>query len=337
MCHRYIKDYRVFKAKQMITRIAGEILGGEILSVKDASSLASIEGAELFELFSAAGKIRETFRNGKVDLCSIINAKSGACSEDCSYCAQSSRSNADISVYPLVQEEVVLEKALEAKEAGVKRFCVVTGGRKVGGKELDEIASMVKKIRHLGLLPCATLGLLERDELSLLRDSGLERYHHNFETSERFFPMICSTHSYQDKIKTVEAAKSVGLSLCSGGIFGLGESWQDRIDMAFSLKRMEVDSVPINFLIAIKGTPLENTDSLNPFEALKIVSLYRFILPQKEIRVCAGRRQVLGEFNSMVFTAGADSLLTGNYLTTAGTTYEDDLRLIRQYGLEIGG
>ena len=304
------------------------------LSIEDAAYLATLKGSELFRFFSLACEIREKFRGKKVDLCAIINAKSGACSEDCSYCAQSSRSYADVPVYPLMKEGQVLEKACEARDAGVKRFCIVTGGRKVGTKELHEIAAMIGRVRKLGLLPCATLGLLDKDELSFLRDSGLERYHHNLETSEKFFRVICSTHTYSDKIKTIRAAQSVGLSVCSGGIFGLGEAWQDRTEMAFALKELNVDSAPINFLIPIKGTPMEGVSPRGPLEALKIISLYRCILPDKEVRVCGGRRQVLGEFNSMVFMAGADSLLTGNYLTTTGTTYEDDLRLIRQCELE---
>ncbi|HXX80196.1 MAG TPA: biotin synthase BioB [Thermodesulfovibrionales bacterium] len=321
----------------MIPRLVADILAGKSLSPKDAFSLVSVEGAGLFGLFSAASEIREKFRKNKVDLCSIINAKSGACSEDCSYCAQSSKSKAEIPVHPLLKENEIMQKAIEAREAGVRRFCIVTSGKKAGQKELQEIASMVGKIRDLGLLPCATLGFLEKDELSMLKDSGLVRYHHNLETSERFFPRICSTHTYGDKIRTIEAANAVGLSVCSGGIFGLGESWQDRIDMAFSLRQLDVDSVPVNFLIPVHGTPMGNTAPLHPFEALKIISLYRFMLPDKAVRVCGGRRQVLGEFNSMVFMAGADALLTGNYLTTTGTSYEDDLRLIRQYRLEVGG
>ncbi len=319
----------------MSERLTEKALAGEALSGDDLAHIAAIEGGELFHLFAAAGRIRERHRGNRVDLCSIINAKSGACSEDCSYCAQSSKSKAGISVYPLVNESAVLEKAGEAKDAGVSRFCIVTSGRKVGKGELREIASMIGKVRRLGLLPCATLGLLEKDELSMLRDSGLERYHHNLETSERFFPEICSTHTYTDKIRTIEAAKSIGLSLCSGGLFGIGESWQDRIEMALALRKLDVDSIPINFLIAVKGTAMEERDPLHPFEALKIISLYRFVLPEKEIRVCGGRRKTLGEFNSMVFLAGADSLLTGNYLTAAGTPYDDDLRLIKYYGLEV--
>ena len=288
-----------------------------------------------FNLFSAANRIRETFRENSVDLCSIVNAKSGACPEDCSYCAQSSKSKTEVLVYPLVKKDIVIDKAKEAKDAGVKRFCVVTSGRKIGKNELIEIASMITDIRSVGLLPCATLGLMDKEELSFLKESGLERYHHNLETSERFFPEICRTHTYHDKLKTIDAAKAVGLSICSGGIFGLGETWQDRIDMAFAIKELNVDSVPINFLIPVKGTSRGDRDFLHPFEALKIISLYRFMLPEKEIRVCGGRMQILGEFNSMVFMAGADALLTGNYLTTTGRTFKDDLRLIEQYGLRV--
>lgn len=320
----------------MINNLADKVLNGDSIAKSDAFALAGINGTELFELFSSAAKIREKFRGDFIDLCAIVNAKSGACPEDCSYCAQSSKSKSGIEVYPLIRKEVVLEKAKEAKDAGVKRFCVVTSGRRIGKSELLEIISMIKSIRRIGLLPCATLGLLNREELSFLKDSGLERYHHNLETSERFFPEICRTHTYQDKLKTIEAAKSTGISICSGGIFGLGETWEDRIDMAFALRELDIDSVPINFLIPVKGTSLADRAILHPFEALKIVSLYRFMLPKKEIRICGGRMQVLGEFNSMVFMAGADSLLTGNYLTTTGRTFKDDLKLIKEYGLRVG-
>lgn len=310
-------------------------LDGKGISRDEAFSLSSVQGAQLFELFSAASSIREKFRGSGVELCSIVNAKSGECPEDCSYCAQSAYYNTGSPVFPLVKEDIVMEKVKEAKAAGVKRFCIVTGGRKVEGDELKEIGRLIGKIRKAGMLPCATLGLQNRDELSFLRDSGLERYHHNLETSESFFPEVCTTHTYKEKLQTIDAVKSIGLSLCSGGIFGIGEEWQDRIEMALALKDINPDSVPINFLIAVRGTPLADLDSLPPLEALKIVSIYRFILPEKEIRVCGGRRQVLREFNSMVFMSGADSLLTGNYLTTTGVTFEDDLRLIRDYGLAV--
>lgn len=317
----------------MIKHLEGKILKGDHISKEEALYIAEISGYDIFDLFASANRIRDHFKGNNVDLCSIVNAKSGACPEDCSFCAQSSKSRIEIEVYPLINKEIVIERANEAKQSGAKRFCIVTSGRKVSERDLLEIGGMISEIRRLGLLPCATLGLLREKELSILKSSGLERYHHNLETSERFFPEICRTHSYTDKLKTIDVAKSIGLSVCSGGIFGMGETWQDRIDMAFLLRELDVDSVPINFLIPIKGTALGYRDFMHPFEALKIVSLYRFILPQKEIRICGGRMQVLGEFNSMVFFAGACSLLIGNYLTTLGRTPEDDLRLIEAYGL----
>ncbi|MDI6801563.1 MAG: biotin synthase BioB [Thermodesulfovibrionales bacterium] len=319
----------------MINALKDKVLSGISITKSEALVISEILHSDIPDLFAAANKIRPTFRGDSIDLCAIVNAKSGACPEDCSYCAQSFKSKTGIQIYPLISKNSVIEKAKEAKEASVKRFCIVTSGRKIGKSEIKEISAMITDIRKLGLLPCATLGLINKDELSLLKNSGLERYHHNIETSERFFPEICRTHTYYDKLKTIDAAQSAGLSVCSGGIFGLGETWQDRIDMAFAVKELDVDSVPINFLIPVKGTSLGEMDYLHPFDALKIISLYRFILPQKEIRVCGGRMQILGEFNSMVFMAGADSLLTGNYLTTTGRTYKDDLGLIEKYGLKI--
>jgi biotin synthase len=317
----------------MIKYIEKKILNGNHLSRDEPFYIANISGTEIFELFVSANIIRNHFRGNKVDLCSIINAKSGACPEDCSFCVQSSKSKAEIKVYPLIDKKTVIKQAKKAKNSGAKRFSIVTSGRKVSDRDLSVIADMISEIRESGLLPCASLGMLKEKELAILKKAGLDRYHHNLETSEKFFPQICRTHNFTDKLKTIEAVKSAGLSICSGGIFGMGETWQDRIDMAFALRELNVDSIPINFLIPIKGTALEKSAFLHPFEALKIVSLFRFILPQKEIRICGGRMQILGEFNSMVFLAGADSLLTGNYLTTSGRSYEDDLRLIELYGL----
>ncbi|MEW6162605.1 MAG: biotin synthase BioB [Nitrospirota bacterium] len=317
----------------MIKYIEEKVLKGNPIPREDALYIAEVSGTEIFELFASANKIRNQFRGNTVGLCSIVNAKSGACPEDCSFCAQSSKSKAKIDVYPLLSKEIVIQKAREAKKSGAERFSIVTSGRGVSEIDLLLIADMISEIKEIGLLPCASLGLLRERELSILKSAGLERYHHNLETSEGFFPQVCSTHSYADKLKTIDVAKSIRLSLCSGGIFGMGETWYDRIDMAFLLKELDVDSVPINFLIPIKGTALGHRDLLHPFEALKIISLYRYILSQKEIRICGGRMQILGEFNSMVFLAGADGLLIGNYLTTSGRNHEDDFRLIETYGL----
>jgi biotin synthase len=300
-----------------------------------AFELSRIEGERVFELFLFANRIRDKFRGRYVDLCSIVNAKSGACPEDCSFCAQSARHKVDIDVYPLIDKEKIINAAKEAVKRGVKRFCIVTSGKGPSEKDLKKICSYITELRSLGLKPCATLGILTYEQLSMLKEAGLNRYHHNLETSEAFFPEICTTHTFRDKIKTIETAKSLGLSVCSGGIFGMGESWEDRIDMAFTLRDLNVDSIPINFLTPIRGTPMESRDLLNPIEALKIISIYRLILPDREIRICGGRPNTLRDLNSFIFLAGADGLLIGNYLTTAGRDPEKDLQLISDLGLQI--
>lgn len=300
-----------------------------------ALNLTQREGAEIYDLFALANKVREKFRGNKIDLCSIINAKSGACPEDCSFCAQSAYSQTSANVYPLLNKENILEAARSAKKFGVKRFCIVTSGKQPSNSELDKICDFISELREQEILPCATLGMLDFDQLKKLKEAGLNRYHHNLETSETFFSEICTTHTYNDKIRTIKAAASLGLSICSGGIFGLGESWEDRISMAFALKEIGVESVPINFFTPIKGTSLENREALGPLEALKIIAIYRLILPQCEIRVCGGRPATLRELNSYIFTAGADGLLLGNYLTTNGRKPEDDLQMIKDMGLEI--
>jgi len=289
----------------------------------------------VFELFLSASKIRDRFRGRRVDLCSIVNAKSGACPEDCSFCAQSARHRTNIDVYPLMDKEKIMGAATEAVKRGVKRFCIVTSGKAPSMNDLERICDFVREINSIGLKPCATLGILPYEQLSMLKDAGLDRYHHNLETSEAFFPEICTTHTFKDKIKTIETAKSLGLSVCSGGIFGMGESWEDRIDMAFTLRELEVDSIPINFLTPIKGTPMGSRSPLNPLEALKIISIYRHILPDREIRICGGRPNTLRELNSFIFLAGADGLLVGNYLTTPGRDPEEDLQLLSDLGFKI--
>ena len=318
---------------QRILSEGGAFLSEGRISMEEAMKLAGADGPAIFALFAGANRIREAFRGNRVDLCSIINAKSGGCTEDCSYCAQSARAKTNIKTYPLMDGQEILRAALRARDFGAKRFCIVTSGRRPGRNELDGIARAIGLVREAGLLPCATLGLLEAEDLRLLKDAGLERYHHNLETSRRFFAEICRTHTYDEKLRTIRAAKEAGLSVCCGGIFGLGEEWRDRIEMAFEIKRLGADSVPLNFLIPVAGTPLGGREMLVPFEALKIISLYRFLLPEKEVRVCGGRPQCLGEYNDFVFRAGADGLLIGDYLTEKGRSPEADLQLIRQQGL----
>ena len=306
---------------------------GKGIDRKTAFAIAADADGEV--LFTASNSIREQYRGNRVDLCSIINAKSGACPEDCSFCSHSAHSNRKAEVYPLLQKETILESALQAKNNGVRRFCIVTSGKTVSATDMDRICEFISEIRKIGMLPCATLGMLDDEQLGNLKDAGLNRYHHNLETSEAYFSEICTSHTYRDKLDTISRAQSLGLSICSGGIFGLGETWSDRIDMAYALKELDVDSVPINFFTPVQGTPLGDRGALDPLEALKIIALYRLILPDKEIRVCGGRPQTLHDLDKKIFAAGADGLLMGNYLTTTGRNPDEDLRMIRDMGLDI--
>ena len=314
--------------------IQEKVHSGVPLTRTDASHIVKAGRADAASLVDPANAIRNAFHGDTVELCAIVNAKSGACTEDCAYCAQSSRYKTDIAVYAMLDRDAVRHAADEARQGGVQRFSIVTSGRTVSKRELRRAALLIGEIRRSGLSPCASLGLLGADELRFLRDSGLQRYHHNLETSERFFPNICSTHTYRQKVATIEAARSAGLSVCSGGIFGMGETWQDRIDMAMAFRDIGVDSVPVNFLIPIGGTPLAGREILGPAESLVIISLLRFMLPCPSIRVCGGRVQALGKLHHLIFHAGADAVMTGNYLTTTGRTFRDDLGMIEGLGLK---
>ena len=212
----------------------------------------------------------------------------------------------------------------------------MTSGRGIDSRDdLKRIAQGIDRVQSLGLSPCATLGTLTRDQLAYLRDAGLDRYHHNIETSKKYFPRICSTHTFDDRVEVLARARSVGLSLCSGGILGMGETMEDRVDMAFSLRELGADSVPINFLMPIAGTPLERISPIEPLEALHSLALFRLILPEKEIRVCGGRGTALRSLHPLIFAAGADGFMIGNYLTQAGLDPREDLKMISDLGLRI--
>jgi biotin synthase len=318
---------------ELIT-ITEKVIKGTQIDKSEAYFLATLTGPDIYKLFSYANNVRDSFRGDFIDLCSIINSKSGACPEDCSYCSQSAHYNTKVNIYPLISKDKIIEKAKSAKKNGARRFCIVTSGRSIENtEEIKAIAEYIKEIKGLSLLPCATLGMLGEKELCLLKEAGLNRYHHNLETSEAFFPEICTTHTYREKVMTIKKAKELGLSICSGGIFGMGEGWKERIEMAFALRDLGVDSVPINFLNPIPGTPLEGKGFLNPIEALKIIAIYRFILPDKEIRICGGRNVALRTLQPLIFTSGADALLIGDYLTTTGRNTCDDLRMMEDLGL----
>jgi len=313
-----------------------KILSGGRINSAEAHALAECTGTDLTVLFIAVGRIRERYRGSSVDICSIVNAKSGACSEDCRFCAQSSHYSTDSPIYPLIDVDRMEEAARGAKKNGARRFCIVTSGRGIDDNtDLRNIARGIERVRAAGLSPCATLGTLTLDQLRYLKDAGLHRYHHNIETSREFFPEICTTHTFDDRSGLLRHARSIGLSACSGGILGMGETMRDRVSMAFSLKELDVESVPLNFLMPIAGTPMDKVTPIAPLEALHAIALFRMVLPDREIRICGGRGTALGDLHSRIFDAGADGFMIGNYLTRTGLDPESDLRMIEELGLSV--
>jgi biotin synthase len=313
-----------------------KVLAGGAVDRATALVLASAENADLIDLVSAANRVREHFRGNAIDICSIVNAKSGACSEDCRYCAQSSHYVTDSPIYPLIDVDRMAKAAHEARENGARRFCIVTSGRGIDdAADLRNIAKGVEQVRYAGLSPCATLGTLSLHQLQYLKDAGLDRYHHNIETSSEYFPKVCSTHTFDERIELLASARTLGLSACSGGILGMGETMQDRISMAFTLRDLDVDSVPVNFLMPVPGTPFANLTPIMPLTALHAIALFRFILPKKEIRVCGGRGSALNALHPLIFLAGADGFMIGNYLTRTGLDPRDDLRMIADMGFRV--
>ena len=285
----------------------------------------------LDELVSLANRTRRAYAGRDIELCGIINAKSGACGEDCKFCAQSARHNAETEEYPLKDKDTIVAAAMTARENGAERFGVVTSGNRLTREEVVVIADAIREIvNDAGILPCASLGALDEESFLALREAGLTRYHHNIETSEEFYPNIVSTHPFSERVDTIKAAKKAGLEVCSGGIIGLGETWQDRISMARLLKDLDVDSVPLNFLVPIKGTPLENAERVSPFDAVRTIALFRVILRDKTIRVAAGRESVLKDFQGLMYMAGANGMMIGGYLTIAGRSVEEDIALAEE-------
>ena len=281
------------------------------------------------DLIYEANRVRKGNIGNKLEMCGIINAKSGSCSEDCKFCAQSAHHCTSIPEYSLKNKEDIINAAKTALKNGAGRFGIVPSGNRLTPEEIDSIADAIRMIAgEVEIDICASLGALEEDAFYKLKSAGLTRYHHNIETSERFYPEIVSTHSFRERIDTIRNARNVGLEVCSGGIIGLGETWQDRIDMAVMLKELGVDSVPINFLVPIKGTPLENAEKMSPTEALRTVAIFRIILEHITIKVAAGREAVLKDFQSMMYSAGANGMMVGGYLTVAGRPAEDDNILI---------
>ncbi len=319
---------------EILKAIEDKVLNGIQPDDAEIYSLLKIED-NLIDLIFAADKIRRKFKGKKVKFCSIVNAKSGMCDQDCAFCGQSDYHKTKILKYPLLDTEVIVKSAMDAVDNGAAKFSIVTSGKKINSKgELGQIKKAIRKIKsETPLESCASLGVLGKDFLRELKDAGLDRYHHNLETSQSFFPEICTTRPYQENIDTIRAAQEVGLVTCCGGIFGMGELPQQRIELALTLKKLDPDSIPINFLNPVKNTRLENMPLLEPLEALKTIAIFRIIFPRKDIIVCGGREVVLRSLQPMMFLAGANGMILGDYLTTKGKNIKDDLEMIKDLGL----
>lgn len=324
---------------QITLDLAERIIDGEALSENEALELMQLKGNERFALFLAASRVKEHFVGNHVSLCSIINAKSGRCPENCAFCAQSAHHSSDVPIYPLVDEESLVSGAHAAEESGSICYGIVTSGTTISkGDELDRICRALGRIRReTGIDPSCSLGLLDEETAMLLKKAGAVTYHHNLETARSFFPSICTTHDYEDDVRTVRAAKSAGMKVCSGGIFGLGETAAHRVEMALTLRELEVDSVPLNFLNPIEGTRLEGSNLITPQECLVTIAVYRLLLPAKMITVCGGREKNLRDLQSWMFFAGASGTMIGNYLTTTGRNTADDWQMLHDLELETEG
>lgn len=322
--------------RDFIKRLQDKIFKGQSISFEEAMKLARIEEKEdIIELCNSANAIREFFCGKEVDLCTIMNAKSGRCSEDCKFCSQSAYYKTNVEVYELVSKEAALKLAKENEREGVNRFSLVTSGRGIIGSDFEKVLDIYEEVnKEVKMDLCASLGILEYDEMLRLREKGVTMYHHNLETSRDFYKEICTTHSYDERIDTINAAKEAGLEICSGGIIGLGEDFKDRVELAFQLRDMEVKSIPINVLNPVEGTPLENTERLSQEEILKTIAIFRFVNPKAFIRL-AGGRNLIDEFGKNCFKSGVNATITGNYLTTSGNKICDDKKMIKELSLEF--
>jgi biotin synthase len=315
--------------------LAKKSLNGECLTIEEGLAVLEANDDEVLPLMQAAFHVRQYFYGKKVKLNMIINAKSGFCPEDCGYCSQSIVSTAPIQKYSLLDKETLLAGAHEAMARKAGTYCIVASGKGPTNKELDQVVEAVKEIREtMPLKICACLGILKDGQAERLADAGVHRYNHNLNTSKANYPSITTTHTYDQRIETVEKVKAYGMSPCSGVIIGMGESNQEIVEMALALRELDADSIPINFLNAIPGTPLEGAGRTPAMKALKVLALFRFICPSKEIRVAGGREINLRTLQPLSLYA-ANSLFVGDYLTTAGQEISNDHQMIEDLGFEI--
>lgn len=321
--------------KELIDGMIEIALKGQSISSDKALQLESFTHEELDYLFIGTDRIRDKFKGENVKICSIVNAKSGRCVEDCSFCAQSSSFQTDAPETELMSVEEMVAAAKEAEAFGANEFSIVASGTKMDDrKELDKVIAAVRRIKaETKLETCCSLGLMELDDLKELKAAGLDRCHHNLETAASFFNKIVTTHTYEDEVKAVQNAKEAGLQVCVGGIFGMGETFAQRVELAFSIRELGTQSLPINFLKPIDGTGLDHLETIEYYDALKTIALLRLVLPKIDLFVCGGREEVMTDKQEQLFAAGANGILGGNYLTTKGQDPKRDIEMIQSLGL----
>jgi biotin synthase len=331
-------DLNNFSYPELITNAEERILSGEKITRSEAQKLLETPQEDLLRLLAAADRIRIRFKGAKFDSCSLINARSGRCGEDCAFCAQSGRHNTDVETYGLRSSEDILAAARAAQEAGAIRFCTVTSGGALSDKEFDSlIDSLSRAHSEVEIALDASLGFLTDERAQRLREAGVTRYNHNIETSPDHYSSICTTHTFEQRVETVRASIRNGFSACCGGIIGMGETPLQRLEMAFTLDEMGVDCVPVNILNPRPGTPLQDAAPPEPLEILKTLAIFRMILPRATIKVAGGREANLGDFQAMALRSGANGMIIGGYLTTTGRSIDDDLRMISQAGYVMEG
>ncbi|MGN0438033.1 MAG: biotin synthase BioB [Lachnospiraceae bacterium] len=316
-----------------IQQLAKDIIAGRRLTRED--DLSFFETVDLEQLAAGANAIREALCSNHVDLCTIINGRGGRCSENCKFCAQSAHNHTGCEEHGMLEPEVVLEDCRKREAAGVHAYSIVTAGRTVEGKELDTLVhtyELLHKECHVRL--CASHGLISEEAFTRLKEAGVTMYHANIETSKRNFPNICTTHTYEDKIREIKLAKAAGMTVCSGGIIGMGEDWQDRLDMAVSLAELEIESIPINALIPVKGTPLGDVKPLTENEIIRTVAMFRFMNPKAYIRMAAGRNY-FSDGGRRLFLSGVNATITGDMLTTVGNNTEQDKAMLKDMGFDL--
>ena len=319
---------------EQILKWTEKVLNGGELTEEEARALIRTRDEDTMLLLACADKIRQKFSGRSVDLCAIINARSGSCQEDCKFCAQSARYNTGVKTYKFLPEEEVIEAAKRAKKAGAARFDIVTAGRdQRNPKDFAEILDLIRRIRkEVGIEVCCSLGFLTQEQAYQLKEAGISRLHCNIESAPSFFKEVCTTHTAEEKAENVARAQKAGIRVCCGGIIGLGESLDQRVEMAFKLKSMHIDSVPMNILNPVKGTPFYTNRRLPPLEVLRTFAMFRFVLPKALIRTAGGREVNLRSLQAYALTGGLNGIMVGGYLTTGGRDPKEDIRMTEDLG-----